>query len=95
MTTTTAGTRDLKEDRLWERAAAQIAARTGAAAGKSEEGGKHQLREEEGGADPYCLTAERTTRSSLDSDCTNSIILPLKLLICLYPRSLTAPIGGL
>ena len=68
MTTATAGTRDLKEDRLWERVAAQIAARTRTATGNSEGGGKHQLREKERGADPYCLTAERTTRSSLDSE---------------------------
>ena len=68
MTATPAGTRDLKEDRLWERVVAQIAARTGTAAGNSKGGEKHQLREKEGGAGPYCLTAERTARSSLDRE---------------------------
>ena len=40
MTTTAppAGTRDTKEDRLWERAAAQIVARTGTATGNSKGG---------------------------------------------------------
>ena len=65
MTATPAGTRDIKEDRLWERVVAQIAARTGTATGNSKGGEQRQLREKEGGAGPYCLTAERTERSSL------------------------------
>ena len=77
-TATPAGTRDIKEDRLWERAAAQIAARTGTATGNSKGGEQRQLREKEGGAGPYCLTAERTERSSLDRELyLTEITLPL------------------
>ncbi len=67
MTTTAppAGTRDNEEGRLWDRAAAQTVARTGTATGSSKGGEQRQLREKEGGAGPYCLTAERTERSSL------------------------------
>ena len=80
MTTTAppAGTRDTKEDRLWDRAAAQTAVRTGTAMGNSKGGEQHQLREKEGGAGPYCLTAERTERSSLGRELYFTVItLPL------------------
>ena len=42
------GTRDIKEDRLWERAVAQIAARR-TATGNSKGGKQRQLREKERG----------------------------------------------